>query len=97
MRKMIKAVKQTKSKAKENGFILYEGPSMLEPSKDIVVIATLTSANDKTGNMIQTWILVKDEEPHHATKRERIRLFVGIVHIVIITAVLVMLSFSVPL
>lgn len=68
MQKMVKAVKQIKPKTKENGFVLYEGPSMLDPSKDIVVIATLTSMNDKTGDMIQTWILVKDEEPHHATK-----------------------------
>ena len=53
-----------------NGRVLYEGPSMLDGAP-IVVIATgfaESSANDKTGAMIQTWILRADLPPHHAFK-----------------------------
>jgi hypothetical protein len=48
-----------------NGFVLYEGPSMLD-GQPIVVIATGFkggSANIKTGRMIQTWILRSDVHP----------------------------------
>lgn len=54
--------------ANPNGRILYQGPSMLDGAP-IVVIATgfaEDSANDKTGGMIQTWILRADLPPHHA-------------------------------
>jgi len=47
--------------------ILYEGPSLLN-DEPIVVIATLTSANKKTGDMIQTWILNQDIDPVTALK-----------------------------
>jgi len=51
-----------------NGRILYEGPSCID-GVPIVVIATgfaESSANAKTGGMIQTWILRQDMPPHHA-------------------------------
>tara|TARA_R110002153_G_scaffold48394_4_gene136482 strand:+ start:141 stop:860 length:720 start_codon:yes stop_codon:yes gene_type:complete len=57
----------TKSK---NGFILFEGPSEIDGAP-IVVIGTgfdKRSANTKTGNMIQTWIIRNDIEPHRAIK-----------------------------
>ena len=44
------------------GFIFYRGPSMLD-GQPIVGIATLTSKNDKTGNMVQTFILRADMTP----------------------------------
>jgi hypothetical protein len=50
------------------GVILYDGPSMLDGSP-IVVIATglrRTSANPKTGDMVQTWILPRDVNPFAA-------------------------------
>jgi hypothetical protein len=53
-----------------NGRVLYTGPSMLDGAP-IVVIATgfdESSANAKTGGMIQTWILRQDIPPHHAFK-----------------------------
>jgi hypothetical protein len=53
-----------------NGRVLYHGPSMLDGAP-IVVIATGFSdfsANDKTGAMIQTWIMRADIPPHHAFK-----------------------------
>jgi hypothetical protein len=49
------------------GFILYEGPSLLDGAP-IVAIATLESSNVKTGNMIQTWILRQDVAPLDALK-----------------------------
>ena len=50
-----------------NGYILYSGPSILDGAP-IVAIATMSSNNDKTGNMVQTWILRADVSPLDATK-----------------------------
>lgn len=48
-------------------YILYEGKSRIG-EEDIVVIATCNSENQKTGSMIQTWILLKDQNPFEAVK-----------------------------
>lgn len=52
-----------------NGVILYEGPSLID-GKPIVVIATglagRKSRNEKTGAMVQTWIIRADIAPHDA-------------------------------
>jgi hypothetical protein len=48
--------------------ILYEGPSLLNKAP-IVVIATQGSANTKTGDMDQTWILHQDVHPMEALKQ----------------------------
>lgn len=51
--------------------ILYEGKSEIEKDKDIVVVATGIkgkSKNPKTGDMVQTWVLLKDERPNDAVK-----------------------------
>ena len=53
-----------------NGFILYQGPSALDGAP-IVVIATgvaKRTLNEKTGDMVQTWVLRADVEPHEAVK-----------------------------
>lgn len=52
------ATKQTKY----IGYVLYEGPSVLD-GKPIVVIATMKTKNRKTGQMVQTWILRSDMSP----------------------------------
>ena len=55
---------------KPNGYILFEGPSAID-GKPIVVIATgfaNKSANGKTGDMIQTWIIREDIKPNDAVK-----------------------------
>lgn len=55
---------------KPNGAILYRGPSLID-GKPIVVVATglaNASQNEKTGNLIQTWILLDFMAPHHAVK-----------------------------
>jgi hypothetical protein len=51
--------------AKPSGYILYDGPSMLDGGP-IIAIATLSSKNVKTGNMVQVWILRKDVKPTDA-------------------------------
>ena len=51
-------------------YILYEGPSRIDGAP-IVIIATgfgTKSKNEKTGNMIQTWILRQDVSPVEAVK-----------------------------
>lgn len=56
-----------KRKKKPSGFIIYQGPSLLD-GKPIVVIATKSSKNKKTGNMLQTWILRADVDPLEASR-----------------------------
>ena len=52
------------------GLVLYDGPSLLD-GVPIIVIATLNSVNRKTGNVIQTWILLKDVPPNEAVQTGR--------------------------
>jgi hypothetical protein len=54
-----------------NALKVYEGPSQINPTVTIMVIITglaKGSANSKTGDMLQTWILVKGVKPNEATK-----------------------------
>jgi len=53
--------------AKAKGYVIYRGPSVLDGAP-IVVVATMSTSNVKTGDMVQTWILREDIAPHHATK-----------------------------
>ena len=53
-----------------NGRILFEGKSNID-NKDIVVIITgldNKTSNKKTGDMLQTWILLRDHKPNEAHK-----------------------------
>jgi len=47
---------------KIRGFVLYHGASTLDGAP-IVAIATLKTANRKTGDMVQTWIMREDIKP----------------------------------
>ena len=47
---------------KPTGLILWEGPSRLN-KEEIVVVGILESANVKTGNLIQTFIMPKNVDP----------------------------------
>lgn len=47
------------------GVVLYDGPSVID-GKPIVLVATFKTDNDKTGNLIQTWILRKHVHPVEA-------------------------------
>lgn len=48
-----------------SGVIFYQGPSRIDGSP-IVGIATFGSNNEKTGNLIQTWIIRSDIHPQEA-------------------------------
>ena len=48
--------------------IIYDGNSLLD-GKPIVVIAIPKSSNNKTGNMVQTFIICKDTDPITASRR----------------------------
>ena len=53
-----------------NGRILFEGKSNID-NKDIVVIITgldNKTSNKKTGDMLQTWILLRDHAPNTSHK-----------------------------
>ena len=52
---------------KPTGYIVYEGPSVLDGAP-IVVIATLGTDNRKTGDMVQTWIIRSDMSPLDASR-----------------------------
>lgn len=55
---------------KAKGYVIYEGPSLLDGAP-IVAIVTLKSANVKTGDMAQTWILRADEHPMESLQSGR--------------------------
>ena len=48
--------------------IIYEGPSLIDPTRSVAVIATFDSRNKKTGGMAQIWILDQAERPSQAQK-----------------------------
>jgi len=52
---------------KPNGYVIYDGPSLLD-GKPIVVIAITKSSNTKTGNEVQTIIMRKDIDPIAASR-----------------------------
>ena len=60
-----------RKKDRPNGFVIYEGPSLIDGAP-IVVIATglvRKSRNPKTGWMIQTWIMRADIAPNIALRK----------------------------
>lgn len=58
---------RTGKAARPSGFVLYEGPSLYDGAP-VVVIATRSSRNKKTGPMLQTWILRADVDPLAASR-----------------------------
>lgn len=59
-----------KRKRRPNGAVIYRGPSLLDGSPIVVIVTGIRdkSQNAKTGNMLQTWILRADVEPHLAVR-----------------------------
>lgn len=47
--------------------VIYDGPSLIDGSA-IIVIATYSNRNRKTGGVLQTYILVRDTDPRDANK-----------------------------
>ena len=52
---------------KPTGYVVYEGPSLIDGSP-IVVIALTKSSNSKTADMMQTYIIRSDMDPRDASK-----------------------------
>lgn len=48
-----------------NGYVFYNGPSEIDGTP-IIGIVTIKTKNEKTGPMVQTWILPRDENPFEA-------------------------------
>lgn len=57
----------TYTKKAIEGAVIYRGPSLIDGAP-IVVIATLTDSNGKTGEVLQTYILRADMDPRDASK-----------------------------
>ncbi len=55
-------------RARVQGFELWRGPSRIDGAPIVVVVTGLQtpSPNEKTGPMLQVYILAQDEAPHHA-------------------------------
>lgn len=55
---------------KPNGAVIYEGPSLIDGAPIVVIVTGLAtpSANVKTGDMLQTWILRADISPLEAVE-----------------------------
>lgn len=53
-----------------NGRILFEGKSNIDGKNIVVIITGLDNktSNEKTGDMLQTWILLQDHKPNEAHK-----------------------------
>lgn len=70
---MIQSIKQLKSAMRRKrfiGIVIYDGASRID-GQPVIAIATglvAKSENEKTGAMVQTWILRRDIAPHHAAK-----------------------------
>ena len=54
----------------KNGLILFKGKSLINNKKIVVVVTGLNAKtmNEKTGDMLQIWILYDGIEPHKAFK-----------------------------
>lgn len=58
----------TPKQVKPTGYIIYEGPSLLDGAPIVVIALTGKSANSKTGALMQTYILRSDLSPLDAIK-----------------------------
>jgi len=58
----------TRKAPKINGYVIYNGPSMIDGAPIVAIATGLASKsnNEKTGAMIQTWILRADIDPNQA-------------------------------
>jgi len=56
--------------SKPNGVIIYRGPSQIDGKPIVVIVTGLNkkTANAKTGDMLQTWILLDNVSPMEAVK-----------------------------
>jgi hypothetical protein len=66
----INELKTALRKGTWSGVVLYEGPSQIDGAPIVVIANRIEekSANEKTGEMVQTWILRSDVSPTEALK-----------------------------
>ena len=59
-----------KTKFNQNGRILFEGVSPLTGQKIVCILTGLktSTSNEKTGDMVQSWILLQDHKPNESHK-----------------------------
>jgi hypothetical protein len=57
---------RTPRKAKALGFVIYRGPSLIDGAPIVAIVVNGKSTNEKTGAMVQTYILRADVAPLHA-------------------------------
>ena len=53
---------------KPSGYVIYDGPSLIDGKPIIAIAITKKSTNSKTGGMVQTYIIRKDIDPRQANK-----------------------------
>tara|TARA_R110002020_G_scaffold60229_1_gene163493 strand:+ start:1266 stop:2048 length:783 start_codon:yes stop_codon:yes gene_type:complete len=63
-------LKRALKRAEYSGVVLYEGPSRIDGAPIVAIACRITEAsnNDKTGDMVQTFIMRRDIAPHKALK-----------------------------
>ena len=65
-----------------NGLVLWRGPSRINGDPILCIVTGLTqkTSNEKTGDMLQTWIIPADTPPHKAIKNGKSRSVCGGCH-----------------
>jgi len=70
MIKSIEVLRRALKRCDFTGVVLYDGPSRIDGAPIVCIACRITeaSANDKTGAMVQTFIMRRDIAPHKALK-----------------------------
>ncbi len=70
MIKTIETLRRALKHGEFSGVVLYEGPSRIDGAPIVAIACRITeaSANDKTGAMVQTFIMRRDVDPNKALK-----------------------------
>lgn len=53
--------------------VLYDGPSVVDPSRNVVVLGVEHSSNRKTGDQVQIYFLLRDHRPYEVYVSEQLR------------------------
>lgn len=58
------------SRTTQTGYVLWEGPSLLDGRPIVAILTNVghSSQNEKTGDLMQSWILAQGEQPTNAIK-----------------------------
>ena len=66
----IETLRRALKRGEFSGVVLYEGPSRIDGAPIVAIACRITDAsnNEKTGAMVQTFIMRRDIAPHEALK-----------------------------